>query len=58
MMKKLFSVLLVSLLGASIFAISYKNNMYQKLADEYTRKAQSAMDAGQYDDAVKYSNLA
>ena len=58
MMKKLFSVLLVSLLGVSIFAISYKNNMYQKLADEYTRKAQSAMDAGQYDDAVKYSSLA
>ena len=58
MMKKLFSILLVTLLAASAFAISYKNNTYQKLADEYTRKAQVALDAGEYEDAVEYSRLA
>ena len=41
MMKKLISVLLVALFTSTVFAatLSYKNNTYQKLADEYTRKA-------------------
>jgi len=58
MKKRLFSVLVLACMTASIFAVSYKNNVYQKLADEYTKKAQIALDAGQYDDAVKYSGLA
>lgn len=57
-MKKLFSVLLIVTFTASIFAVSYKNNTYQKLANEYSKKAENALDAGQYEDAVEYSRLA
>lgn len=57
-MKKLVSIILAVLMTASIFAVSYKNNTYQKLADEYTKKAEKAMDAGEYDDAIKYSEEA
>ena len=59
-MKKLVTVLFVLMVSASVFAasVSYKNNTYQKLADEYTKKAEIAMDAGQYDDAIEYSKLA
>ena len=59
-MKKLVSILLATLIASSVFAanLSYKNNTYQKLADEYTKKAQIAMDAGQYDDAIEYSKKA
>ena len=44
MMKKLISVLLVALFTSTVFAatLSYKNNTYQKLADEYTKKAEKA----------------
>ena len=56
-MKKIISILAVALLAASVFAVSYKNNTFQKLADEYTKKAEIALDAGQYDDAVEYSKL-
>ena len=54
-MKKLVSIVLAVLMAASVFAVSYKNNTYQKLADEYTKKAEKAMDAGEYDDAIAYS---
>ncbi len=57
-MKKIFSIFAVALLAASLFAVSYKNNTFQKLADEYTKKAEIALDAGQYDDAVEYSKKA
>lgn len=57
-MKKIFTVLFVTFLALSAFAVSYKNNTYQKLADEYTKKAENALDAGEYDDAVEYSKLA
>ena len=57
-MKKLVSVLIVLMISLSAFAVSYKNNTYQKLADEYTKKAEIAMDAGEYDDAIEYSKLA
>jgi len=57
-MKKLFAVLFVTFLALSAFAVSYKNNTYQKLADEYTKKAEQALDAGEYDYAVEYSKLA
>lgn len=60
MMKKIISVLIVTLFATSVFAanLSYKNNTYQRLADEYTRKADKAMDAGMYDQAVEYSKKA
>ena len=59
-MKRVFGLIIISFLAGSLFAanLSYKNNRYQKLADEYTVKAERAMDAGQYDDAVDYSRLA
>ena len=57
-MKKIFSIIAVALLTASMFAVSYKNNTFQKLADEYTKKAEIALDAGEYDDAVEYSKKA
>ena len=57
-MKKIFSILVLAVMAVSAFAISYKNNTYQKLADECTKKAQVALDAGQYTDAVEYSRLA
>lgn len=57
-MKKLIAAAAFVLAAASIFAVSYKNNTYQKLADEYENKARIAFDAGQYDDAVEYSKKA
>ena len=57
-MKKLVLIFIAVLMTASVFAVSYKNNTYQKLADEYTKKAEKAMDAGEYDDAIKYSEEA
>ena len=57
-MKKLLSILFVAALTFSVFAVSYKNNTFQKLADEYTKKAEIALDAGQYDDDVESSNNA
>ena len=59
-MKKFISLLVVALFATTMFSatLSYKNNTYQKLADEYTRKADRAMDAGLYDEAVEYSKKA
>ncbi len=57
-MKKIISIFALVLFTVSAFAISYKNNTYQKLADEYTRKAEKALDAGEYDDSVEYARLA
>ena len=57
-MKRLIAVVAFLIAAASIFAVSYKNNTYQKLADEYEKKARIAFDAGQYDDAVEYSEKA
>lgn len=56
-MKKILAVLLFSTISTLLFgaSVSYKNNTYQKLADEYTKKAQIALDAGHYDDAFEYS---
>lgn len=38
--------------------LSYTNNTYQKLADEYTKKAEKAFDAGLYDNATDYAKRA
>ena len=54
-MKKVV-VFFAALFAASmLFAVSYKNNTYQKLADEYTKKAERALDAGEYDLAEEYA---
>lgn len=57
-MKKvsMFAVALIS--GALVFSASYKNNTYQKLADEYTKKAEEALDAGEYELSMEYSQKA
>ncbi len=57
-MKRLFAVLAAFMMTAAIFAVSYTTNTYQKLADEYSKKAQTAFDAGQYEAAVEYSDKA
>ncbi|MCQ2577598.1 MAG: hypothetical protein MJ176_03590 [Treponema sp.] len=57
-MKKVFLALIIMAAAFTAFAASYKNNTYQKLADEYTKKAEVALDAGEYDDAIEYSRLA
>lgn len=57
-MKKIAGLISALVCAASLFAVSYKNNTYQKLADEYTKKAQIAFDNGAYDDAVEYSRKA
>jgi len=57
-MKKILLSVSAALLCSVLFAVSYTNNTYQKLADEYTAKANSAFNAGMYDQAVEYSKKA
>ena len=57
-MKKVLVVVSFLLACSALFAVSYKDNRYQKLADEYTRKAQNALDAGEYVKAEEYAALA
>lgn len=58
-MKKIIAYIFIALSYALVFAApSYMNNTYQKLADEYTRAAKKAFDAGQYDRAVELSQMA
>lgn len=54
-MKKFLSVVSMIFAASLVFAASYKNNTYQKMADEYTRKAQDALDAGEYVLAEEYA---
>ncbi|MBR1721602.1 MAG: hypothetical protein IJ727_03825 [Treponema sp.] len=42
----------------SLHSLSYKNNTYQKRADEYTKKAERALDAGEYTLAEEYAEKA
>ena len=53
-MKK-FALIFVFAAAASAFAVSYKNNTYQKLANEYTKKAEAALDAGEYALSEEYA---
>jgi len=57
-MKKVIAIISMLFVTSLIFAVSYKNNTYQKLADEYTRKAQNALDAGEYVLAEEYAKKA
>ena len=55
-MKKIIAFTALALVSCSaIFAASYKNNTYQKLAKEYTIKAEKALDAGEYALAEEYA---
>ncbi len=53
-MKKIAFILVLAM-AASAFAASYKNNTYQKLANEYTKKAEAALDAGEYALSEEYA---
>ena len=53
-MKKIAFILALAM-AASAFAASYKNNTYQKLANEYTKKAEAALDAGEYALSEEYA---
>ena len=57
-MKKLLIIAAAVLFSSAVFAVSYKNNTYQKLAREYTVKAQKALDAGEYVLAEEYAKKA
>ncbi len=60
-MKKFTSIILALFITAAFaFGVtySYKDNVYQKLAEEYAVKADRALDAGDYDLAVEYSEKA
>lgn len=54
-MKKLLAIAFLFFVSSSLFAVSYLNNKYQKLAQEYTVKADRALDAGFYDLAEEYA---
>lgn len=54
-MKKIITYIAAALVAATVFAASYKNNTYQKLAREYTIKAEKALDAGEYVLAEEYA---
>lgn len=57
-MKKILVIAAAVLFSTAAFAVSYKNNTYQKLAREYTVKAQKALDAGEYVLAEEYAKKA
>lgn len=54
-MKKIILTSAALVACLSLYAVSYKNNTYQKLADEYAQKAQDAIDAGEYELSIEYS---
>ena len=53
-MKK-FAFILTLAAAFNALAVSYKNNTFQKLADEYAKKAESALDAGEYALSEEYA---
>ena len=53
-MKKIAFILALAV-ASSAFAASYKNNTYQKLANEYAKKAEAALDAGEYALSEEYA---
>lgn len=57
-MKKVLTLAAAFLSVSLVFTASYKNNTYQKLADEYANKAQNALDAGEYELSVEYAQKA
>jgi hypothetical protein len=56
-MKKNILIFVALLVSFMCFAESYIDNEYQKLAREYSEKAQVAYDAGEYDLSIEYSSL-
>lgn len=56
-MKRIITMALLCAFGVA-FAVSYKNNTYQKLAEEYAKKADAALNAGEYDLSEEYAQKA
>ena len=56
-MKRIIIMALLCAFGVA-FAVSYKNNTYQKLAEEYAKKADAALNAGEYDLSEEYAQKA
>lgn len=54
-MKRIVLVFLLISSSLVLFAASYADNEYQRLASSYTAKAQEAFDSGDYDLAVEYT---
>lgn len=58
-MKKTLSIVAILFFaGMLLSAASYTDNTYQKLADEYTKQAEAAMNAGEYDASVELARKA
>lgn len=57
-MKRIFAAIIFTIVTSLSFSVSYKNNTYQKLANEYTKKSQNALDAGEYELAEEYAKKA
>src|SRR5574344_1370184 len=57
-MKRFIAVVMTVLAAGLLFAASYTDNTYQKLADEYTAQAEAAMNAGEYDKSVELAQKA
>ena len=57
-MKKLYTAAVLFIAGTFLFAASYTDNTYQKLAEEYTKQAEAALDAGQYAESVDLAQKA
>ena len=60
MRKVLLPLMLLVFCSGFAFAVkySYKNNTYQKLAEQYSIKAEKALDAGEYVLAEEYAEKA
>ena len=58
MMKKNLLIAAALLFCNSIFAVSYKTNVYQKTAEEYAKKARDAYDAGEYELSIECAKKA
>lgn len=52
-MKKTLLISIALFVCNSLFAISYKDNIYQKTSEEYAAKAKVAYEAGDYETAVE-----
>lgn len=60
-MKKLTIAIALAMIvsaGASIFAVTYENNEFQRKSRAYSELATKAYDQGDYDAAVEYARLA
>lgn len=58
MAKRIIACIAILACCALIFSVSYIHNTYHKLAEQYSRQAHSAFNAGEYEKAIEYARLA